>query len=102
MIENDEYNADAYDVKCRVPGCPFELTNVSPTIAATQLVAHIGQPCTLQSEPVYTLRIAEGYEGTDPDNPVRTEEYGWFRPTVPWSEVDETLEEWREQKGADE
>ena len=89
MLGNRDYNAEAYDIKCRVPSCPFEQENVDPTIAAINLHEHIRGPCTLKGEPVYTMRIRSGFEGLDPDNPMRTAEDGWFRPTVPYSEVED-------------
>lgn len=98
MLGNPDYNADAYDIACRVPGCPFEMENLSPTLAAMNLVQHINGPCTLRTEPVYTMRIRSGFEGTDPDDPFRTAAYGWFRPTVPWDQIEQSPQEWRAEK----
>lgn len=100
MIGNPDYNADAYDIACRVPGCPFMEENVSPAIVALLLHEHIRGPCTLRTEPAFTMRIVAGFEGTDRENPVRTSAYGWFRPLVPWDHVEETPDEWHARKQA--
>jgi hypothetical protein len=82
MLGNPEYNAAAYDVTCRVPGCPFHFENLSPTLVAVNLLPHIKEHRPVGG-PVYALRVAKGYEGLDPENPVRTPEDGWNRsPTL--------------------
>lgn len=93
MIGNDDYNAAAYDVTCRVPGCDFHLENLDPTLVAMQLMPHISEHSSIGA-PVYALRIREGFEGLDPDNPVRTPEDGWNRDPNPSREQ---IEKWKRQ-----
>lgn len=89
MLGNNETNADAYDVTCRVPGCGFHRENLSPTLVAMFLIPHIKEHRPIGG-PVYALRIREGFEGTDPENPTRTPEDGWNRkPNLTREEIDE-------------
>lgn len=77
---NDEYEADAYDVTCRV--CDdWEFENVSPAIAAMQLMQHSEFHDTKEhGGPWWALRVVDGYKGLDPDNPHLEPSDGWNRP----------------------
>jgi len=78
MIPNPEYEPEAYDVICRV--CDFKIENVSPKIAGIHMIDHSELHQDVY-EPYFALRVASGYLGRDPDNPVRTPADGWNRPT---------------------
>jgi len=84
MMVNEEHEADAYDITCRVPDCGFEHRNVCPTLAATFMLEHAqnGSHRPL-GEPMFSMRVVEGFLGTDPDNPLLTPDDGWRRsPTL--------------------
>jgi len=83
MMINEDHEADAYDIKCRVPGCGFYHQNVDPTLAATFMLDHATHnPHPPLGEPMFTMRVVSGFLGTDDDNPVLTVEDGWRRPTT--------------------
>lgn len=79
MIGNPAYNAEAYDVTCRV--CDdWSFENITPTIAGTHLYEHSQFHSVRElGGPWWALRIVSGYEGTDPENPIRTADDGWNR-----------------------
>lgn len=94
MNANAETNADAYDAKCRVPGCSWGVENVDPTILAVQVMTHMDAHGPIGA-PRFALRIRAGFEGTDPENPTRTAEDGWNRDPSPSREqVDKWPAEW--------
>ena len=76
---NDEYEADAYDITCRV--CDdWEFANVSPGIAAMQLMLHSEFHDTKElGGPWWAMRVRKGYKGLDEDRAVQTPEDGWNR-----------------------
>ena len=77
---NEEFEADAYDLTCRV--CPdWEVQNVSPTLAAMHLKMHSDFHNTKElGGPWWAMRVVDGYKGLDEENPVLTPEDGWNRP----------------------
>jgi len=96
MIRNEDFNAEAYDAVCRIPSCDFSVENANPTLVAMQLYPHIGDHAPIGA-PSFALRIAEGYEGLDPDNPVRTSADGWNRdPSPDREQIDEWVAESKE------
>jgi len=75
-----EYEADAYDVTCRV--CDdWSFENVAPGIALMHLMAHSQyHDVSAIGEPWWALRVVAGVKG-NPDGPVhRTPDDGWNRP----------------------
>ena len=76
MIANPELEPEAYDVTCRV--CDWGVENVSPTIAAVQMVTHSDNHTNVGA-PYFAMRVREGVLGRDPDNPIRTADDGWNR-----------------------
>lgn len=77
MLANPEYEPEAYDVACRV--CERRFENVSPMIALLQMMEHSRDHADV-GEPYFALRVADGFLGRDPANPVRTPADGWNRP----------------------
>lgn len=81
MHINPDYEAEGYDVKCRVPDCGFHHENVTPTLAATFMLdhaMHAGHPPL--GEPMFTMRVISGFLGLDEDQPILTPDDGWRRP----------------------
>lgn len=77
---NDDYEADAYDITCRV--CEdWEFENVSPTIAAMHLMSHSEFHSVEElGGPWWAMRVVEGYRGLDEGAATLTPEDGWNRP----------------------
>jgi hypothetical protein len=74
-----EYEADAYDVTCRV--CEgWEHKNVSPTLAAMHLMRHSEFHSVKElGEPWWAMRVVSGVRGL-PDGPAhQTPDDGWNR-----------------------
>ena len=77
---NEEYEADAYDIICRV--CDnWEFENVCPGIAAMHLMQHSEFHDVKElGGPWWAMRVVEGYKGTSEDRAVQTPADGWNRP----------------------
>jgi len=77
---DEEYEADAYDVTCRI--CDdWSFENVAPGIALLHLMEHSHyHDLSAIGEPWWALRVVSGVKGGS-DGPVhRTPNDGWNRP----------------------
>lgn len=86
---NEEFEADAYDVTCRV--CEdWEHKNVCPTIAAMHLMRHSEfHSVDALGEPWWAMRVVAGEKGLD-GHTVQAPGDGWNRPpTLDGGETDE-------------
>jgi hypothetical protein len=80
---NEEYEADAYDITCRI--CDdWQVENVSPTIAGMHMMRHSDHHDTSEiGGPWWAMRVVAGYKGHNPDNPDLEPSDGWNRsPTL--------------------
>lgn len=77
---DEEYEADAYDITCRV--CDdWEHYNITPKLAALHLIAHTQYHSISElGGPWWAMRVVEGYRGKSKETANLTPEDGWNRP----------------------